>query len=571
MKYLITILIVATICFGAEITRGPNIPAVTETRNYQSGFSSQKPLNPASGFDQNIVASIPDLRSVAGSPGKNLVFAENGQDVAVIYGLFSGDPTNFFQVYVSYSSDRGNTWISYGPLSTYNCRRCYPGVDAEENWLNPNDLRVHFAWQQTAQVGGVYDSSSIFYAKEVSYPDGLITAAFQMPNSGTWDLWFPCIGFKDSIGVITAGNNSTFMTTNDCYIWRSTNYGETWDDGRLFSAGPLDWMATPHFRFGNNGYMFFLWNRQEESNPSLYWPYFCESFDYGATWTNPQVIWQGNPPYPDMSNVGGWWYTYDCAVVNDTPVAAMKLGSGTYDYGELWVYRPTGGSPGSWQFTGTRLVGGDSTAPQTIERYAALAQDDRGDIFVGYQAIFELPTDTGPDAGMFVRPYNQNVWKDWGLITHDASAIEEQVLEFAHNAPMVGSAPDDSAIVGFIFNNAGDYPTTGNLYFDWVAVPIIWIDTATGIAESNRPVLNKPNLTVAPNPFRNSVKFMIPTQMGETKISIFDATGKLVRELNTTTVWNGRNSAGIKVNAGVYFYNITTRTGKYQGKVILTR
>ena len=568
MKYLITILIVATICFGAEITRGPNIPAITETGNYQSGLTSEKPINPVRGFDQHVVSSIPDLRSVSGSPGKNLVFAEDGQNVAVIYGLYSGDPTNFFQVYVSYSQDRGNTWIQYGPLSTFNCRRCYNGVDAEENWLDPADLRVHFAWQQTAQISGAYDSSPIFYAKEVSYPDGLITAGFRLPNSGTWDVWFPGFAIKDSFIVMTAGNNSTYLTTNDCYIWRSTDYGETWDDGRLFSAGPLDWMATPHFRFGSDGYMFFLWNRQEESNPSLYWPYYCESFDYGVTWTNSQVIWQGTPPYPDMSNVGGWWYTYDCAVVNDTPVAVMKLGSGTYDYGELWVYRPTGGSPGSWQFTGTRLVGGDSTAPQTIERYGAVGQDSRGDIFVGYQAQFESPTDTGPDAGMFVRPYNRNYWKDWGLITEDASTIEEKDLEFAHNVPIVGTSPDDSALVGFIFNNAGDYPTTGNLYFDVAAVPISWID---GIAESNRPVLNKPNLTVAPNPFRKSVKFLIPTQMAEPKISIFDATGKLVRELNTTTVWDGRSSNGIKVNAGVYFYNIATRTSKYHGKVILTQ
>jgi Secretion system C-terminal sorting domain len=570
MKYLVTILILATICLGADYMRGPNIPAVTETGNYQSGLTSQKPLNPPDGFDQHIVTSVPDLRSTSGSPGKNIVFAEDGQNVAVIYGLFSGDPTNFFQVYVSYSSDRGNNWTQYGPLSTYNCRRCYCGLDATDNWPDPSDLRVHFAWQQTAQVSGAYDSSSIFYAKEVSYPDGLITAAFRMPNSGTWDLWFPGFAVKDNYIVMTAGNNGTFLTTNDCYIWRSTDYGETWDDGRLFQPGPLDWNATPHMRFGNNGYIFFLWNRQEESNPSLYWPYFCESFDYGATWTTPQVIWQGNPPYPDMSNVGGWWYTYDCAVVNDTPVAAMKLGSGTYDYGELWVYRPTSGGPGSWQFTGTRLVGGDSTAPQTIERYACLAQDDRGDIFLGYQAIFESPTDTGPDAGMFVRPYNQNVWKDWGLITNDASAIEEQQLEFAHNAPIVGTAPNDSAVVGFIHNNAADYPTTGNLYFDYEAVPIAWIDII-GIAEVNHPTMDLTKLEVTPNPFRSSVKFMIPTQNGETKISIFDATGKLVRELNTTTVWNGRNSSGIKVNAGVYFYNVATRTGKYQGKLILTQ
>ncbi len=572
MKYLLSVLLVFAICFSADIVRAPNIPAVEEDVIYQTDLPKKAPSidHP----DPHLIYQVPDLRSTAGSPGKSVAFAEDGQNVAVIYSRF-GDPENFFQVFVAYSSNRGNNWIHYGPLSTTNCRRGYPGVDAEENWLDPNDLRVHYAWQQTPYVSGSYDSSPAFYAKEVMYPDGLITAAYRLPNSGTWDVWFPCIAVKDSIIVITAGNNSTYITTQNCYIWRSTDYGETWDDGRIFFAGPLDWMATPHFRFGSDGYIFFLWNREQESNPDLYWPYYCESFDYGVTWTQPQLIWQNNPPYPDMSNVSGWWYTYDCVVVADTPCASMKFNSGNYDFGEIWVYRPTGGSPGNWQFTGTRLVGGDSTAPQTIARYATLAQDDRGDIFIGYQANFVTSTDTGFDCGMFVRPYNRDVWLNWGMVTHGryAGATDQAQLEFAHNAPIVGSSPDDSAVVGFIWTNAQDYPTTGNIYFEYDAVPIIWIDTATGIAESNHQKMNKVSLTVTPNPFNNLVKFNISAQAEETRLTIYDITGKMVREFNRNSelVWNGRKSDGSLARLGIYFYRITTKNSNFQGKVILMR
>ncbi len=569
MKKIVALfLLTLVVVFAANIVRGPNISVVPIVGSFDP---SLKPLPPPSVTNAPVlIYQVPDLRATAGSPGKNIVFANDGQNVAVIYNRFSGDPINFMQVYVAYSTDCGNSWIHYGPLSTFNARRTYPGVDAENNWPDLNDLRVHFAWHQAAQFSGSYDSSPAYYAKEVMYPDGLITAAFRMPSSGTWDVWASSIAIKDSIIIYTACNNGTFLTTYDCYIWRSTDYGETWDDGRIFFPGPNEWMWGPHMRFGSDGYVFFLFNRAQEFNPDIYWPYFCESFDYGVTWTQPQLIWQNTPPYPDMANVTGWWYTYDCAVVDETPIAAMKLGSGNYDYGELWVYRPISGGPGSWQFAGTNLIGGDSTAPQTIIRYATIAQDSRGDVFVGYQAIFQTPTDTGYDCGMFIRPYNRGGWINYGMITENFTDIEEKELEFAHNAPTIHDQGE--AIVAFIYTDAADYPTTGNLYFDTVAVPLIYIDTAAlYIAESNRPVMPKVGLTVIPNPFSNSVEFVLSSNSGPVSISIYDATGRIVRELNNELVWDGRNNEGTIVKSGIYFYSISAKTKNAKGKIILSR
>jgi len=573
------------VVFGANWVTAPKISAIPIEGNYVPGLQPLPPprvgssprgsIRPTPVTDEPLlISAVPDLRSIAGSPGKSIVFAEDGQNVAVIYGLFSGDPTNIMQAYVSYSTNRGTSWINYGPLSTFNARRVYPGVDAEENWNDPSDLRIQLAWHQAAQISGAYDSSPCFYAKEVSYPDGLITAAFRMPNSGTWDLWSPSIVVKDSFVIYIACNNSTFLTTNDAYMWRSTDYGETWDDGRVFFPGPLVWMWGPHMRFGSDGYIFFLWNRALESNPANFWPYYCESFDYGVTWTDPQLIWQNNPPYPDMSNVKSWWYEYDCEVVNDTPVAAVHLSSGDLDFGELLVYRPTGGQAGNWQFTGTKLVYGDSTSPLNISRYAQVAKDDRGDIFIGYQATFATSTDTALDCGMFVRDSDREGWLDWGMITFGryAAATDQAQLEFAHNAAIVGTAPDDSAVVSFIWTNAQTYPVTGNLYYENVAVPIWWIDN-TGIAESNHPVMPKASLTVTPNPFHNTIKFALAANAGPVKVSIYDVAGKLVSELkgNSSLIWNGRNNNGALVNSGVYFYSVTTKTGDIKGKVTYSR
>ena len=560
MKFILSILLIVTICFGAKLMRAPNIEANPDDVNSKSrvvkkGMTITSP-------DQHLISSIPDLRSTAGTPGKNIVFAEDGQNVVVLYSRFSGDPENFFRVYVSYSTNRGSDWIHYGPLSLIDSRRSYPGVDAEPDW--PSTGSVHLVWQETPQVGGNYDSSIIYYSKEVDYPNGLITAPAALPNSGSWDIWQPCIGVKDSFVIITGANNNTYRTTNDCYIWRSTDFGETWDTGRIYFPGPLDWMASPHFRFGSDGYMFFLWNRQQESNPELYWPYFCESDDYGETWSQPQLIWQDTPPYQDMSNVSGWWYMYDCEVVNDTPVATVKLGTANLDYGEIWVYRPDSGGPRNWHFKGTKLVGGDSAAPQTYARFPTVAADGNGNIFIGYQAFLIIPGDTVFDCGLFVRPAGQDTWIDMGRCTFNGDALEENHLEFAHNVPMSG----DTSLIGMIYHNAGDYPETGNLYFD------CYYYTGPGIVESEHPGLKRFSVNVSPNPFSNLVKFFLAPNLGKIKLSVFDVTGKLVNELETdkpTITWNGRKKDGNLTNSGVYFYNLSSGNYQYQGKVILTR
>ena len=576
MKRIVALLLLTiAVVFAANLVRGPKVSTVPIIGNYDP---SLKPLPPPAVTDEPmLIYQVPDLRSTAGSPGKNIAFANDGQNVAVIYNRFSGDPDNMMQVFVAYSTDCGNNWIHYGPLSTFNARRTYPGLDAEKNWPDPADLKVHFAWHQAPYISGSYDSSPAYYAKEVMYPDGLITAAFRMPNSGTWDVWLPCIAVKDSFVIYIAPNNGTFLTTFDAYIWRSTDYGETWDDGRVFFPGPLEWMSTPHFRFGSDGYMFFLWNRAEESNPANYWPYYCESSNYGETWTQPQLIWQGNPPYPNMSNVKGWWYEYDCEVVNDTPVAAVHLSSGDLDFGELLVYRPTSGSPGNWQFTGTKLVYGDSTSPLNISRYAQVAKDDRGDIFIGYQANFITPTDTALDCGMFVRPYNRDVWLDWELITYGryAAATDQQQLELAHNAPIVGTSPNDSAVVGFIWTNAQDYPTTGNLYYEDTMIPIIWIDTAHPyIAESELPNLNKLEITVTPNPAINTfaVKYLLP-KAGPVSLKIYDVTGTLVKSYNNSSVSkNGLVQINTKtLSSGVYILRFSSGETNITRKVVVEK
>ncbi|MDH5186404.1 MAG: T9SS type A sorting domain-containing protein, partial [candidate division WOR-3 bacterium] len=153
---------------------------------------------------------------------------------------------------------------------------------------------------------------------------------------------------------------------------------------------------------------------------------------------------------------------------------------------------------------------------------------------------------------------------DMGRCTFNGDALEENHLEFAHNVPMSG----DTSLIGMIYHNAGDYPETGNLYFD------CYYYTGPGIVESEHPGLKRFSVNVSPNPFSNLVKFFLAPNLGKIKLSVFDVTGKLVNELETdkpTITWNGRKKDGNLANSGVYFYNISSANLQYQGKVILTR
>jgi hypothetical protein len=561
MKYFVLVIIIISLGSAANIVRAPEIQ-VKDNVETQALNTIHQPLPISINHPiPRLIDTIPDLSSTAGTEGKNIILAEDGQNVAVIYCRSSGSPDNMMVLAMAYSTDLGNTWLRYGPLSR-ECRRAYSGLDAEQNWPNPSDLRIHFAWHEAIQRSGSYDSSPAYYSKETSYPDGLFTPPIRLPNSGIRDVWLPCIGIKDSFVVITAINYGASQTTYATYIWRSTDYGETWDTGRVFLPGPLAGNGGPHFRFGSDGYMFFLWNRQHEINPDLYWPYYCESFDYGYTWTQPQLIWQNNPPYPNMSNVTSWSRCYDCEVVQDKPVATIKLSSGNLDYGEIWVYRPISGGPGNWVFNGTKLVGQDSTDPGTYARYPSIAADDLGNTYIGYQAIFATPSDTGPDIGLFVRPANQDTWIDYGACTFNYNDIEEKVLEFAHNAPIIG----DSVLIGMIYNNAASYPTAGYLYFDYYKIP------RPGIQEIKSKLTSNFDVQAMPNPFSNQIIFSYP-KSNNILLEIFDVSGRLVHKQNsnqssTLIIWNGNDLQGKSIPMGVYFYKLNSNKNSATGKVI---
>ena len=83
-----------------------------------------------------------------------------------------------------------------------------------------------------------------------------------------------------------------------------------------------------------------------------------------------------------------------------------------------------------------------------------------------------------------------------------------------------------------------------------------------------------------PNPFRTAttIEFALPSR-GPATILVYDATGRRVRRLVhgeqpagiRTVTWDGRNDAGLRVSAGVYFLRLETVQTTRLRKVVLTR
>ncbi|MDD5530462.1 MAG: right-handed parallel beta-helix repeat-containing protein [bacterium] len=88
-------------------------------------------------------------------------------------------------------------------------------------------------------------------------------------------------------------------------------------------------------------------------------------------------------------------------------------------------------------------------------------------------------------------------------------------------------------------------------------------------------------LTIAPNPFTTmtGIKWLKGGEGQKNKIRIYDISGKLVKSfplatahsLLTTVFWDGRNEAGNKVTAGIYFVRLETSSSVISKKVTFLR
>ncbi len=105
---------------------------------------------------------------------------------------------------------------------------------------------------------------------------------------------------------------------------------------------------------------------------------------------------------------------------------------------------------------------------------------------------------------------------------------------------------------------------------------------AVSVAGGQPAAASSPSFGIAstsPNPFRSTTEILFRAgAIGTHALSIYDVRGRLVRALTPSTtsgsgraVWDGRDNAGRKAAAGIYFVNLTNGSATSTRKVILAR
>jgi hypothetical protein len=130
----------------------------------------------------------------------------------------------------------------------------------------------------------------------------------------------------------------------------------------------------------------------------------------------------------------------------------------------------------------------------------------------------------------------------------------------------------------------GWVPTIPGTLLNSAAYPNLWIlaqhenegVTASPVAERVEGLL----LEAWPNPFTasTSIRYVLPAS-GVASLRVYDVDGRLVRELlkgevrpgARTTTWDGRDSHGSQVSAGVYFVRLQAPDLEASCRVVLTR
>lgn len=336
----------------------------------------------------------------------------------------------------------------------------------------------------------------------------------------------------------------------------------------------------------------------------------------------------GSSSYPfaywyDVDGDGGEANGYCGIVMLDRPVATYAAFSGAASY-------ENGGDPTNdferYELMSSQTIERDTTVPrdhrsliaigpfaeivpgETIEVSFALVVTPRNDFTHVVRAAsayhglwFDL--DNNPATGIDGKEHQEHWYLPndnpvpVAITRFDASAVgaravrvtwemfaDEAVEGFELLRSSSGAAPR-SVAPGFLASSTREFVddsvTPGERY-EYVLVA----HAASGATfQSQRATVSVPNIAMslrqnAPNPFAEStsIGIALPAR-SDVDVSVFDVSGRLVATIargerdggDHELTWNGRDNAGNRVGAGVYFYRLKAGNETLTRKLVLTR
>ncbi len=419
-------------------------------------------------------------------------------------------------------------------------------------------------------LGGVL---SVKLARETDAGSGL----FEYSQGPTGYRW-PCIGVTQNQNVHVAAID--VATTYDLYYSRTTSPWTTWTPYvTIAPPGPQPYFPDQNIAASKiSNKVIVVWESSNDPYPER--AYYTLSTDGGATWgTSTQIPF---PPSVGMTpgfNISSLYAMFDGA---DNFHIVMSVADTGYTLpAEIWHYCPT-----------------NTPAYSLIHHYDA----ETLNAAVGYNAIFA----TRPS--ICQNPTNNYLYVAWEQFDslnyepitnlaradiHIAESRDNGLTWYAKKKittpntmskrfPVVGGVQGDTLLVMYMNDSiAGAFLQSEHRFcVNPMIVHRVPVPLTPGIEQNDYPKFYDFALRPAiPNPAKShtAIRYSL-SSAGNITLSISDVSGRLVKTLISenkpageySIIWNGKNEFGKKVNAGIYFYTLTTNSKSITRKLVIT-
>lgn len=500
-------------------------------------------------------------------PGRNVI--SHGDTICVIYSNTTSDPNNFQRFMQAYSTDNGATWI-IATIGTQDVTKTYPDMDQLIDLCSYDPLNVnpYIVW---IEVIYPTNKSVINFSKDDYVPYSLFTPVPIDNSQGS----FPTI--------MAWGGGETLLVTTitdsfDIFTYRSIDSGQNWVKGvYLSSIGTSEGQVGAMIDNGNNGYGIAFYGKQENAGDNIQ-AYYKETTDYGVTWTSSETLISVIADQTLSMSLTG----YSCVVdpFTNMPYFLLKLDtskncSQSYNFGELYFIKPSGGSPGSYIFDHSnpvKIVTGIDSIFEHIAGFPTIGTclnswsydstlygffNAYADTVIGNDTIttLEIFATISSDGGV--------IWNNYLITPAFDTSFQKN---FASSSPYsIGIYPNLN--IDLVFCECVNANNTDHLDLYYMNVDIISLGIEEKV-EENISVFNVS--TIAMNGICR-LNISLP-ESGNTKVEIFDTSGRIVTEVVNQYLskgeysfdWNYKNSA-----SGIYLYRMSSSGFITSGKVII--
>jgi len=160
------------------------------------------------------------------------------------------------------------------------------------------------------------------------------------------------------------------------------------------------------------------------------------------------------------------------------------------------------------------------------------------------------------------------VWTNAGAFPHTSTSGAGGVPDGIWNSGLLSSG----ASYGHKFTAIGDFPYYCSLHYPIHGMAGQVRVRDAGVEDSPSTLLGTA-IDIRPNPFseRTVISYSLPAGR-VAQVVVADASGRIVRRLSgtaTSATWDGRNDAGQRVPAGVYFVRVEGQSFRAVARVMM--